>query len=113
MKATLLTPSLEGRVEFAAGHLNRISPMTGCYVISNFADDILYIGKTVNLQKRFMEHIATPEKSVLTQNGRAYWFHFLKVSSESRLSSIERGWLNQYELEEGCLPVLNKVRAPI
>ncbi len=87
-------------------------PRKVSYLITTFDDEILYIGLTDNLQRRFGEHSGNKEKNNSTKQGRAFWFYYM-MCAEKELCKIERTWLNQYEIIHGNLPVLNKVSSPI
>jgi excinuclease UvrABC nuclease subunit len=85
---------------------------SGCYVLSTFDNQILYIGQAVNLCKRFLQHLDNPEKTQPTSNGTAWLFWFFEYNAE-KLSFLENSWLQEYQQLTGELPVLNKVQAPI
>lgn len=86
--------------------------MAGCYVLTSFEDDILYIGLSDNLHNRFQQHLDNPEKTGMTKNGKAVWFYFLEYEVIN-LEKLERSWLHQYECIHGNLPVLNKFNSPV
>ena len=106
-----LIPTIEKTEEFDYSKYKRIPKLSGCYVISNFEFIILYIGKAVNLQNRYLQHLDTPEKTSLTRFGKAFWFSYTLKKDEFEISKLERGWLNHFELEHGELPLLNKIHA--
>lgn len=83
---------------------------SGCYVLTNFSKDIIYIGLTKNLQRRMNEHLDNPEKTSETKIGRPTFFFWLETTE---LNKLERTWLNIYIQNEGVLPELNKVYSPI
>jgi excinuclease UvrABC nuclease subunit len=92
----------------------RVLPETmGCYVLSNFHGEIIYIGLAINLKQRALQHFDNPDKHGVTQEGKAYWFNYVMLKSEKLIYRTERGWLNQYELAHGCLPPLNKIHSPV
>jgi hypothetical protein len=64
------------------------------------------------LQRRFGEHRGSKEKTKPTVKGTAFWFYFL-ACEDKELRRLERTWLNQFEVEHGCLTVFNKVSSPI
>lgn len=111
MNLKFLNPQIENCIEFNYSKAKYVPIFCGCYVLSNFNNDILYIGKTNNLQQRFKQHLENFEKVKLTKIGRAYWFSYKKCTDEHGLAKLERGWLNNYELEEASLPLLNKIHA--
>ncbi len=106
-----LNPRIEETEEFDYSKYKRIPQKPGCYVISNFEQVILYIGKTINLQNRFLQHLDSPEKTKLTILGKAYWFSYSLRNDEFGISKLERGWVNHFELHNGELPILNKIHA--
>ncbi len=113
MIVTELKPNISKKLEF---HLNKVKFLPekmGCYVITNFNEDIMYIGQTINLKSRMQQHLDNVEKTKLTQIGKAYYFYFKTVDQEKDLNKLERGWLNHFELKEGHIPILNSVRGPI
>lgn len=111
MNFKTLRPEIEFTTEFDYSKVKRISTLSGCYVLSNFDNEILYIGKAINLQQRFKQHLEDAEKTCQTELGKVYWFSFKKCVDEYEISRLERGWLNNYELEEAGLPLLNKIHA--
>jgi excinuclease UvrABC nuclease subunit len=113
MKVQSLTPKPDKKIEFSFRKYKFVPAVSGCYVLTNFFDDILYIGLTVDLKRRIQEHLSSKEKTQATIDGKAYWFHFVEAPNEMKLQSIERGWLNQYELSHGELPKLNRAHSPV
>jgi excinuclease UvrABC nuclease subunit len=111
MRISQLIPTIEVKQEFEYSKQNRIPNEYGCYVITNFTLGIMYIGKATSLLQRFINHLENIEKNRQTQLGRAYWFCYTKCKNEFEIAKMERGWLNQFQLEEGELPVFNKIRA--
>jgi excinuclease UvrABC nuclease subunit len=106
-----LEPKIEKTIEFDFSSLKKAPQKFGCYIISNFENKIMYIGKATSLKNRFINHLDTKEKNKNTKIGRAYWFSFKICNDEFEIAKIERGWLNQYELKKGKLPIFNKIRA--
>ncbi|MCK5062190.1 GIY-YIG nuclease family protein [Candidatus Parcubacteria bacterium] len=111
MNLKFLNPQIEYHIEFNYAKAKYVPIFCGCYVLSNYNNDILYIGKTNNLQRRFKQHLEDFEKVSLTRDGIAYWFSHRRCVDEYELSRLERGWLNHYELGESSLPLLNKIHA--
>ena len=111
MNVNELNPKVENIIEFEYKSLKKLPINYGCYVISNFNYEIMYIGKATNLKNRFQNHLDTPEKNVKTILGKAYWFSYKICENEFEIAKLERGWLNQHELKEGKLPILNKIHA--
>lgn len=112
MKAEELIPLPKDKVHFKLAYFKSVPKETGCYILTNFNNDILYIGLSENLFDRFQEHLNNPEKTNPTENGKAYWFYYLKYDSRN-LERLERSWINQYENIHGECPILNKISSPI
>jgi excinuclease UvrABC nuclease subunit len=113
MKTDVLVPPPDNRIEFSYQKVKFVPAKGGCYVLTNYFNDIVYIGLATNLNRRMQDHLDNKEKTQSTAKGIAYWFHYRLVDDPNRLNSIERGWLNQYELNYGDLPVLNKMHSPL
>lgn len=111
MKIEKLKPKTEKILEFSYSKQKHVPNSFGCYVISNFNHEILYIGKATSLRNRFTNHLETKEKNKLTPIGKSYWFSYRECSDQFEISRLERGWLNSYELEVGELPYFNKIHA--
>jgi predicted GIY-YIG superfamily endonuclease len=112
MKTSQLIPKVKEGVQFTLKSRKFVPKAVGCYVLTTFEDDVLYVGLTDNLNRRFFEHRDTKEKCNPTKAGLAFWFYFL-VSDEREINRIERGWLNQHLSLHGKLPILNKVHSPV
>ena len=112
MKVSQLEPLPDKKVEFTLASAKHLPISAGCYVLTNFSGEILYVGLTVNLLQRFKQHRDTPEKCQPTSLGRAHWFHFV-TAEETEINAIERGWQNQHSTVHGALPILNKIDSPV
>ncbi len=112
MKVSQLVPHPAEHVLFTLRAVKQLPHSAGCYVLTNFQSEILYVGLTVNLLQRFKQHRETEEKRQPTILGRAYWFHFLKADEQS-INGIERAWQIQYAAVHGSLPILNKIDSPV
>lgn len=113
MKTDALVPPPDHRIEFSYQKAKFVPAKAGCYVLTNFFNDVLYVGLATNLNSRMQDHLDSKEKTQKTAKGVAYWFHYRIVENPNNLNSIERGWLNQYELQYGELPILNKLHSPL
>jgi excinuclease UvrABC nuclease subunit len=111
MKVNQLSPVPTMRETFKRSREKLIPPAAGCYVLSNFSGDVLYIGLAINLRRRFGQHLDNPDKTGETKNGRAVFFFWLEVN-EMEINKIERTWLGIHTQNEGTLPILNKVFSP-
>src|SRR5690606_29437671 len=111
MTFDLLNPKIEKTLEFEYFNQKKIPINFGCYIISNFNNEIMYIGKATSLRNRFTNHLETEEKISQTSLGKAYWFSFRKCKDSFEIAKMERGWLNDYVLNKGELPMFNKISA--
>ena len=112
MKISKLFPLPEKKVHFKLSSFQLVPKRTGCYVLTTFENEILYIGLTGNLFDRFQQHLQNPEKTTATIQGRAVWFYFT-FYDPINLPKLERSWLNQFLALHGEMPVLNKVSSPV
>lgn len=109
MKLDLLVPLPASSEPFRRNRERFIPSRPGCYVLTTFERNVLYIGLTVNLRRRVNEHLDSAAKTELTAHGRAVLFHWTQTAE---INKIERTWLNIHLLNEGCLPILNSVYSP-
>lgn len=112
MKIAELTPQPEDKVHFKLASFKSVPKETGCYVLTTFDNDILYIGLSENLNDRFKQHLDNPEKTNPTKDGKAIWFYF-SIYNPKNLPKLERTWLNQFDAIHGRLPILNRVNSPV
>ena len=112
MKVEQLIPQPLDRVSFKLSSFKQVPNTAGCYVLATFADDILYIGLSNNLHNRFQQHLNNSEKTNPNNEGKAIWFYYI-LCDDNNLPRLERSWLNQFEIEQGELPILNKIRSPL
>lgn len=112
MKVNQLVPTVELRKQFNLKERKFVPKESGCYILATFDNEILYIGLTDNLNRRFAEHRNTKEKRHPTSQGKAFWFYYL-TCKENETYRLERTWINIYTGFHGVLPVLNKVNSPI
>ena len=110
MKIEDLKPSPNRRENFLRNRQRFIPDKSGCYVLTTFQDEILYVGLTENLWRRFGEHLDDPQKTSKTENGRAFFFHWLECDE---LNKVERTWQNECEIADGVLPILNRLKSPV
>ena len=109
MKLALLYPSPATSESFRRSREKFLPSLPGCYVLTTFEQDVLYIGLTLNLRRRINEHLDSSEKTELTAHGRAVLVHWIGTAE---INKVERTWLNIYLLNEGRLPILNNVYSP-
>lgn len=112
MKIDELTPKPTDKVQFKLASYKAVPQENGCYVLTTFDNDILYIGLAKNLNNRFKQHLDNPEKTNPNLEGKVIWFHFTTFDPKN-LPKLERTWLNQFSNKHGRLPTLNKVNSPV
>lgn len=112
MKVQDLNPCPTDKVLFKLASFKSVPKIDGCYVITSFDNDILYIGLSKNLNERFKQHLDNPEKTNPTKDGKAIWFYF-STYDKKNLPLLERTWINDYISKHGKLPILNKVNSPV
>lgn len=109
MKLELLTPQPSGSESFRRSRERFIPEKPGCYALTTFELEVLYLGLTVNLRRRVKEHLDSVEKTRLTPKGRAVLVHWLDTAE---INKVERTWMNIHQIAEGRLPTLNSVYSP-
>lgn len=107
-----LIPIPKNKVRFKLSFQKFVPKEAGCYVLTTFDFQILYIGLSDNLFNRFKQHLDNPEKTLPTKEGKAIWFYY-EIYDSKNLPKLERSWLNQFESEHGQRTVLNKVNSPV
>ncbi|MCW5201083.1 GIY-YIG nuclease family protein [Desulfobulbus sp. F4] len=112
MKYGQLSPCPTIKKLFSYSVSFQLPEVSGCYVITNFSEEILYIGLSKCLKKRFCQHLDSKEKTESGAYGRPSFFNYL-LTEERFLEKIERTWMHQFEILHGHLPVLNKVSSPL
>lgn len=113
MKITALTPSPGHPVPFEYRVVRAIAVDPGCYVLTNASGEILYIGQAVRIRSRLLQHLDAGRHREMTARGKASFVSILTLDDSIRLNAYERGWIDQCELADGCLPPLNKVHGPL
>ncbi len=112
MNVKELVPGVSIRVQFNLRFHKFVPVETGCYVLTDFEGEVLYVGLTEDLHRRFAEHRDNKEKRNLTTRGTAFWFYYLPCDRKET-NRIERTWLNQHLALHGVLPILNKINSPV
>ena len=107
-----LIPKPNNKLLFKLASFKAVPQVYGCYILTTFGNNILYIGLATNLYKRFKQHLDNPEKTIPTSEGKAIWYYFTTYDQKN-LQKLERTWLNQFANTHGRLPILNKVNSPI
>lgn len=111
MNIAQLSPAPARHETFKRNRHRFVPAGPGCYVLTTFSCEVLYIGLSVNLRRRLNDHLDNPEKTAETCIGRAVLFHWLEVEGRE-LNKIERTWLNTHIQHEGKIPILNKIFSP-
>jgi excinuclease UvrABC nuclease subunit len=112
MKVFELQPQPIKNILFQRDQYLLVPESSGCYILANTDNNILYIGQAVKISQRFQQHLDNPEKTRPAKEGIAWRFWFLEYDSK-KLSFLENSWLQEFQRKEGRLPILNKVQAPI
>ncbi len=110
MLVEALVPSCPDRINFSKYDLRQVPRELGCYVLSNYQEEILYIGQGY-LHSRMNSHLNSHEKTTMTKMGKIFWFNYI-VANKTQLNKIEGGWVQQHEDREGEKPILNKIQPP-
>jgi hypothetical protein len=109
MNITALVPEPARREAFRRNRERFIPDKPGCYALTNFSKEVMYVGLAKNLRKRFTQHLDSEQKTAVTALGRAILFCWLETED---INKVERTWMNIHIQHEGALPVLNSVYSP-
>ncbi len=109
MKLDMLVPQPVKHETFKRNRERFVPKKSGCYVLTTFANDVLYVGLTKNLRSRMNDHLDSDEKTAPTVLGRATYFYWIEGLE---IEKIERTWMNIYIQHEGILPPLNTKYSP-
>jgi hypothetical protein len=104
-----LVPLPAARRPFRLDHQKFVPRRSGCYVLSTFLNEVLYVGLAIDLRRRMGEHLDNPGKTAETALGRAIWFSWFETEEREK---VERTWMNIHLSKEGRLPVLNGAYSP-
>jgi len=107
-----LIPTPKDKVHFQLASYKFIPKKSGCYILTTFDNDILYIGLSTNLYDRFQQHLCDSEKTKHTKDGKAFWFYYMEYDLK-KLQQLERTWINHFKAMHGRFPILNKVNSPL
>ena len=108
MKIGDLSPALSNRAPFRLSETLRVPHKSGCYTLASINDDVIYIGKSVNLCQRMQQHLDNPRMTAQTALGVASWFYF-GLWPEREIDAIETQLLLNFKATEGRLPPLNRM----
>jgi hypothetical protein len=110
MTVTELFPQPVKCESFLRSRCAFVPETSGCYVLTTFLKEVLYVGLATNLRRRMNDHLDSPEKTNTTQKGRSVLFHWLETND---INVVERTWMNIHIQHEGTLPLLNRVYSPV
>ena len=109
MRIDKLHPAPANHEAFRRNRRRFIPDSAGCYVLTTFSREILYVGLAANLRRRFDQHLDNPNKTAMTPLGRAILFWWLETFDTNK---VERTWMNIHMIHEASLPILNRVYSP-
>ena len=107
MKLRELDPAMLNRVVFNRRELTDAPESSGCYVLATIDDEILYIGRTVNLRTRLGQHLNDPDKQQ-ADGVATSWFYYRELP-ETQLSGVESGLLARHYYAESRRPPMNAI----
>lgn len=110
MKLASLVPIPMKYETFRRNREKFVPERSGCYVLTSFSHDVLYVGLAKNLRSRMNNHLDDNEKVAPTSLGRATYFYWFE---SQEIEKVERTWMNIHIQHEGALPLLNSVYSPI
>lgn len=108
MRVSMLDPRFTSRFRFERRSEFDVVDSSGCYALANVNDEVLYVGQSTNLRRRFIQHLDDREKTGPTVGGLAHWFYFFEVPT-SELKRTEDALLSRYKFLTTQLPPLNRV----
>lgn len=111
MLVSSLVPEVQIRVDFSYADLHLVPNQPGCYALTAFGDEILYIRQSEDVCNRMKQHLNDQEKRGQTPAGKVCWFYY-KLCHVHDLNKLENGWMNEYMSKKGDMPFFNKVRPP-
>ena len=112
MNVNELIPKLAFKVQFKISNYVFIPKEAGCYILTTIDKNIIYVGLSDNLFYRFQQHLNNAEKTNPNNEGNVFWFYYKNYDSKN-LPTLERTWINQFVMNHGKSPVLNKINSPV
>lgn len=106
MQVGHLQIALSGRTYFQPESLHLVPNHPGCYVLSDWNDEILYIGKTNSLHRRMGEHLNNAQQGGFTYWNNVVWFDYVLLYFH-QIDQTEQALLTQHQQQTGTYPVLN------
>ena len=107
MRVQLLDSRFASRSRFARWSEFDVVESSGCYALANVNDEVLYVGQSANLRRRFIQHLDDRGKTGSTAKGLAHWFYYFEVRA-SELTRTEDALLSRYKFHTTQLPPLNR-----
>ena len=105
MNVKELIPSVTHSGRIWPGQENFAHEGSGCYVITDFIGDILFIGTGANIRDSIILTLSSLEKPASVSYQNPGFFHWRLAMDPV---ALERVWLKRHTLAEGFLPVLNR-----
>lgn len=106
-----LIPNPEDRVSFSYPSLYLAPDQSGCYALTAFDEEVLYIGQSENIRSRMEQHLGDGSKQEQTPSGKVFWLYY-GLCPIRDLDNLENGWINEHILREGRMPFFNKIHPP-
>lgn len=110
MNVAAFVPNPDKSEAFRRSRERFIPDGSGCYALTTFSREVLYVGLATNLRRRFDQHLDSETKTTITTLGKAILFFWLETEDIER---VERTWMNTHIQHEGVLPLLNKMFSPL
>ena len=82
---------------------------SGCYALTNINDEVIYIGQSLNLNRRMQQHLDTSRMTKTTSAGLAVWFYYGLLPPE-KIEGIELRLIFNFKAVEGKLPLFESKR---
>ena len=95
MKIDELIPFPTEKVQFKLSSFKLVPHLDGCYILTTFDNDILYIGLATDLNNRFKQHLENPEKTSPTIEGKAIWFYYQSFDPKTKILTFYTGKLGK------------------
>jgi len=107
VKVSELCPLSVERVQFRHSEFVRVPSHSGCYMLSNIYDEVLYVGKSKNLCVRMQQHLDDSRMTSNTSLGLVSWFNY-RLWTPDEIDKMEMQLLFDFKAHEGQLPTLNR-----
>ena len=107
MNVANLHPELHNRVPFRLSETLLVPDDSGCYALVSIYQDVIYIGRSSNLNQRMKQHLDTPRVTQVTSVGLVNWFYF-DFWAPHEICFIEGQLLFNFKATEGSWPPLNR-----